>query len=158
MVMKFKWIEFLIVLAMVGAAMAAKAPSTIAATIEAPGQTGSAASQPSSSAVRILQPRADQVVTHNFVNLKFELVRPNPAGGNSNFILRLDARDPVNTSSTEYTFTEVRDGAHVITVIEVDANGTPLPDAATEVHFTVKATTGSSDSEESGQTAMNNNE
>jgi hypothetical protein len=134
-----------------GAAMAQR---PIAVTVEAQDHLGGGASQLGSSAVRILQPRADQVVTHNFVNLKFELVRPNPAGGNSNFILRLDARDPVNTSSTEYTFTEVRDGAHVITVIEVDANGTPLPDSSAEVHFTVKATAGGTDSEESGQSAL----
>jgi len=102
---------------------------------------GVAASQSTiqTSAVRIVRPRAGQALTNSFVTLHFELVRPNPAGGENNFVIQLDARDPVNTSEIEYTFTGVRPGQHVISVTEVDANGTPLPDARTEVQFTVSA-------------------
>ncbi len=148
MVIKYKWIEFSLVLVMMGATVAAKTTRPIAMPIEESEHLGVDTGEPVRSAVRILHPRADQVLTHNFVNLKFELVRPNPAGGNNNFILQLDARDPVNTSNTEYTFTDLRDGTHVITVIEVDANGTPLPDSATEVHFAVKSVTGGAASDQ----------
>jgi hypothetical protein len=54
-------------------------------------------------------------------------------------VIQLDALEPVKTSENEYTFTGVLPGRHVISVTEVDANGTPLPDARTEVQFTVKS-------------------
>jgi hypothetical protein len=36
----------------------------------------------------------------------------------------------------------MRPGQHTISVTEVDANGTPLPDARAEVQFTVKSPEG----------------
>jgi hypothetical protein len=54
-------------------------------------------------------------------------------------VIQLDAHEPVTTSDNEYIFTGMRPGQHVITVAEVDANGTPLPDAKAEVQFTVKS-------------------
>ncbi len=156
MVMKYKLIVFLIVPVVMGISVAARASQPNLMTIEASDQLGGGTGQLSNSAVRILQPRSEQVLTHNYVNLMFELVRPNPAGGDNNFIIRLDSRDPVKTSSTEYTFTGLRDGEHIITVIEVDANDTPLLDAATEVHFTVKSGTGNAAFRQSGnQPALN---
>jgi hypothetical protein len=89
------------------------------------------------SAVRIVRPTAGQVLTNSFVLLRFELVRPNPAGGGNNFVIQLDAHESVTTSDNEYTFTGIRPGKHVITVAEVDANRTPLPDSRAEVQFTV---------------------
>jgi hypothetical protein len=91
------------------------------------------------SAVRIVRPRAGQALTNSFATLRFELARPKPAGGENNFVIQLDAREPVNTSENEYAFTGMRPGRHEISVTEVDANGTPLPDARTEVQFTVNA-------------------
>jgi hypothetical protein len=89
------------------------------------------------SAIRIVHPRAGQVLTNNFVTVRFELQRPNPAGGENNFVIQLDAHEAVKTSGNEYTFSGMRQGQHVITVAEVDANGTPLPDSRAEVQFTV---------------------
>jgi hypothetical protein len=120
--MKRTWFLFLLALATLG----------VAATL--PGQ-----STVQTSAVRILRPSAGQALTNSFVTLRFELVRPNPAGGDNNFVIQLDALEPVKTSENEYTFTGVLPGRHVISVTEVDANGTPLPDARTEVQFTVKS-------------------
>ena len=45
--------------------------------------------------------------------IRFELVRPNPAGGDNNFVIQLDSRDPVNTSENEYTFTGMLPGQHL---------------------------------------------
>jgi predicted phage tail protein len=120
--MKRTWFLLLLALATLGVAATLPGQSTI--------QT---------SAVRILRPSAGQALTNSFVTLRFELVRPNPAGGDNNFVIQLDALEPVNTSENEYTFTGVLPGRHVISVKEVDANGTPLPDASTEVQFTVKS-------------------
>jgi hypothetical protein len=78
----------------------------------------------------------------DFVTVRFELVQPNPAGGDNNFVVRLDSYDPVHTSETEYTFTGMRPGQHILTITEVDANGTPLPERSATVQFTVKPPTG----------------
>jgi len=121
-VMKRTW--FLLLLAL--------ATMSVAATPE-----GQPAVQ--ASAVRIVRPRAGQALTNSFVTLRFELARPNPAGGENNFVIQLDARDPVKTSENEYAFTVMHPGPHVISVTEVDANGTPLPDARTEVQLTANA-------------------
>ena len=93
--------------------------------------------------MRILRPSPGQTLANNFVTIRFELVRPNSAGSDHNFVIQLDGNDPVNTSETEYTFPIIRPGKHTIAVAEVDANGTPLPDARTEVQFTVKLPEGS---------------
>ena len=94
------------------------------------------------SAVRIVRPRTAQALTNSFVNLRFELARPNPAGSENNFVIQLDAHEPVTTTESEYTFSGMRPGQHVISVTEVDANGTPLPDSRAEVHFTVASPEG----------------
>jgi hypothetical protein len=105
---------------------------------KAPDPGSRASNQFRNSAVRILVPRSGQSLANNFVTLRFELVRPNPAGGENNFVVQLDGREPINTSGTEYTFTGMHPGPHTISVSEVDANGTPLPDARSEVQFNVK--------------------
>ena len=57
------------------------------------------------------RPSPGQALANNFVMIRFELVRPNPAGGDNNFVIQLDSRDPVNTSENEYTFTGMSPGA-----------------------------------------------
>jgi hypothetical protein len=130
-------IQLLLAVATVGAAMALSQNQSSSAQ-NASSQGSRNAPQFQSSAVRILRPRSGQALANNFVTIRFELVRPNPAGGDNSFVIQLDSRDPVNTSEAEYTFTGMRPGQHIISVSEVDANGTPLPDGRTEVQFTVK--------------------
>lgn len=93
---------------------------------------------PQSRLIRILTPVADQVAASDAVHLRFELTNPNAGGGDANFQLQLDAQDPINTSSTDYTFTGLAPGVHTIRVVMVDANGTPAPGSASTVQFTVK--------------------
>ena len=135
--MRRKTIQFLLVLATLGIAALARSQNQSFIAQDASGQAGGNASQSRTSAVRILRPRAGQVLTNNFVNVRFELVRPNPTGGDNNFVIQLDSHDSVKTSETEYTFTGMRPGEHMIAVTEVDANGTPLPDARAGVQFSV---------------------
>jgi hypothetical protein len=136
-------IQLVLKLATVGIIAAALSQSTIAQDAS---QANRDATQSRSSAVRILQPRAGQALADSYVTIRFELVRPNPAGGDNNFVIRLDGLEPVKTSDAEYTFTGMRSGQHIITVTEVDANGTPLPDARAEVQFSVKPPEGSAPS------------
>jgi hypothetical protein len=151
--MKRKMIQLLLILATVGIAARAHSQNQSSGTQDASGQGGRNAAQLQSSAVRILQPRSGQTLANNFVITRFELVRPNPAGGGNNFVIQLDSLDSVNTSENEYTFTGMRPGQHTIAITEVDANRTPLPDARAEVHFTVKSPEGASPAQSGGNVA-----
>jgi hypothetical protein len=136
--MKDKRIRFLFLLVTVGIAAVALSQNQGFIPQSAPDPGSRDPNQFRSSAVRILLPRSGQALTNSFVTIRFELVRPNPAGGENNFVIQLDAREPINISGNEYTFTGMRPGPHTISISEVDANGTPLPDARSEVQFTVQ--------------------
>jgi len=91
----------------------------------------------SSSAIKILSPKADEKVGSSALSAKYELLSDAvSAAGSPNYRLQLDARDPVETTSTEHSFSGLYDGSHVLTVELIDANGTPIIGSQTEVHFT----------------------
>ncbi len=91
-----------------------------------------------SSSVRILTPIAGQTLVSNFVDLRFELVKP-ALSGEPNFIVQLDASDPVNTTGTSYTFSDLQPGVHSVRVTLVDANNSPIPGGSATVQFKVPA-------------------
>jgi hypothetical protein len=93
---------------------------------------------PQSSGVRILTPVAGQTLESNFVEVRFELVRPS-ASGEPNFLVQLDGADPVNMTSTDYTFSELQPGLHSVRVTLVDANKSPVEGASATVQFKVSA-------------------
>jgi hypothetical protein len=136
-VMKQQTLALLLVLATAPVSAVALAPQQNSSQQDAAAQANGNAPQFQSLSLRILRPRPGQALKNTFVNLHFELMQPNPAGGDNNFVVRLDALDPVHTSGTEYTFSGLRPGQHIITVTEVDANGTPMPGRIAEVHFSV---------------------
>lgn len=107
----------------------AAAPASSAATAPP-------AAAPASS-VRILVPVAGQTLTSNFVDLRFELVQP-ALSGEPNFLIQLDSQDPIDTSSTEYTFSELQPGSHSIQVTLVDANKSPVQGSSAIVQFKVQ--------------------
>jgi hypothetical protein len=93
-----------------------------------------------SSLIRILTPVAGQSTTANAVQLKFQLINPTASSsGSPNYQLQIDGADPVTTTSTEYTFTGLAPGSHSITVVLVDANGTPTMGGRATVQFAVKS-------------------
>ncbi len=53
------------------------------------------------------------------------------------FKLQLDGQDVGRTTDTAYTFTGLRLGMHTVTVLLVDANGTPVLGAQDQVQFWV---------------------
>ncbi|HVP63537.1 MAG TPA: hypothetical protein VMT82_01505 [candidate division Zixibacteria bacterium] len=91
---------------------------------------------PQSAAIRILTPVAGQTLSSDFVDVRFEVVQPNPTDQN-NFYVQLDGRDPVTLTTTEYTFKGLRPGPHSVVVTEVDANGTPVQGSRATVQFNV---------------------
>jgi hypothetical protein len=91
-------------------------------------------SPPLPSAVRILTPSAGEALVTDYVNVKYELVRPS-LSDEPNFLVQLDAADPVQTSETSHTFSDVQPGVHTIRVTLVDANNSPVQGGPATVQF-----------------------
>ncbi len=88
------------------------------------------------SPVRILTPTAGQTLASNFADLRFELAQP-ALTGEPNFLVQLDANDPINMSDTSYTFADLQPGSHTIRVTLVDANNVPVQGVTATVQFKV---------------------
>lgn len=101
-------------------------------------QTTTAAVNPEaqSPSVRILTPVSGQMLSSNFVDLRFELVRP-ALNGEPIFLVQLDGADPINTSSTDHTFSDLQPGLHSVRVTLVDANNSPAQGGSATVQFKV---------------------
>ena len=131
-----KIIKIAIVIALAWVAVASLAWAAQSATSEVP-QTGTAVSA-ASAGVRILSPKSGSKLDHNFVQVRYELTNPGAtAAGLPNFRLQIDSQDPVVTSTTDYTFSGLSPGNHTVRLQLVDANGTPVGGAQSEVTFAV---------------------
>lgn len=129
---------FITILVLACACLLAQEPNQ--AVTNQPGGTdptsGTVNAMPQSRNIRILTPVAGQTLSTDFVDVRFEVVRPNPSDEN-NFYVQLDGRDPITLETTEYTFTGLHPGVHSVDVTEVDANGTPIPGSRATVQFKV---------------------
>ncbi len=94
--------------------------------------------QPLPSPVRILTPTTGQTLTLDYVHLRFELAVP-ALSGEPNFLVQLDAKDPINTTETDYTFSDIQPGNHTIRVTLVDANNVPIEGGTATVQFKVQS-------------------
>ncbi len=104
----------------------------------APGTVNAA---PQSALVRILTPVANQSSTDTSVLVRWELTNPAADAGEPNFTVQIDGLDPITTTSSEHTFTGLAPGDHSVTVILIDANGTPITGGRAVVQFHVKPAT-----------------
>src|SRR5262249_8076289 len=89
------------------------------------------------SAVRILSPREGELLTINIVHCKYEMVELASADSSPTFQVQLDDRGPMRTVMTDHTFTGLKEGPHVIFIVILDANDTPIPGTRALVHFKV---------------------
>jgi len=90
--------------------------------------------------LRILTPAQGAQLASNVAHVAFELVnRGMDSSSTPTYQLQLDAQDPVQTSATDYTFTGLAPGTHIVTVQAVDANGLPIAGSSGAVQFTVPA-------------------
>lgn len=140
-----KQIRLLLLLALVATVLGAaqdQPPQPLNTDPVANAQSASAVVNPEaqSASIRILTPVSGQTVTASFVDLHFELVRP-ALSGEPNFLVQLDAADPINTSSTDYTFSGLQPGIHTVRVTLVDANKSPVQGGSATVQFKVTAVT-----------------
>ncbi len=101
------------------------------------GQAGNSAAQ--GNVLRITSPKSGERLKQNFVNVQYDLLNDAAsASGVPNFQLKLDSQDPVTTNSTNYTFTGLAPGSHTVLVQLVDANGTPIVGARSQIQFVVE--------------------
>ena len=91
--------------------------------------------QPSS--LRIVSPKSNEKLAQTFVAVQFQQVSPASPAGTPTYELRLDGRDPVQTTDTSYTFNGLTPGSHDLIVQIVDANGTPVSGTRSEVKFVI---------------------
>src|SRR4051812_35348547 len=89
------------------------------------------------SAVQIVAPKPGARLTTNFVQVQYDIANASSASSSPTFRLRLDARDPVDTTDTSYTFTGLTPGPHSVSITVVDANGTPVTGTQSEIRFAV---------------------
>jgi hypothetical protein len=90
-----------------------------------------------SPAMRILSPKAGEKTTNTYANVQYELSAPVSASGSPTFRLQLDGHDPIDTTDTSYTFTGLAPGTHTVSIVAVDANGTPIQGTQAQVQFNV---------------------
>jgi hypothetical protein len=87
--------------------------------------------------LRIVSPKPNEKLAQTFVAVQFQQVSPASAAGTPTYELRLDGRDPVQTTDTTYTFNGLTPGSHDLIVQIVDANGTPVSGTRSEVKFVI---------------------
>jgi hypothetical protein len=109
--------------------------SNYANSLTAVAQTVAPAAAP---ALHIMTPRSGASISNNFVTVQYELTSPASASSTPTFQLRLDTRNPVQTSDTQHTFTGLPAGTHTIAIQVLDANNTPLPGVQNQVQFTAQ--------------------
>ena len=90
-----------------------------------------------SPALRIISPKAGEKTANNYVNVQYELAAPATASSAPTFRVQLDGHDPIETTDTQYTFTGLAPGAHVVSIVAVDANSTPINGTQAQVEFSV---------------------
>ena len=89
--------------------------------------------------VHIISPAAGEELGRAYAVVQYRQVSAN-AARSPTYELRIDGRDPVQTTETNYTFNGLQPGNHNVVVQVVDANGAPVSGTRSEVHFTVAAT------------------
>lgn len=90
------------------------------------------------SPVHIISPVGGEELGRAYAVVQYR--QSGKAASSPTYELRLDGRDPVHTTETNYTFNGLKPGSHNLVVQVVDANGTPISGTESEVHFSVAAT------------------
>jgi hypothetical protein len=70
--------------------------------------------------------------------VRYELIRPALSGA-PKFLVQLDAADPVQTTETSETFSDLQPGTHTVRVTLVDANNSPIQGGSASVQFKITA-------------------
>jgi hypothetical protein len=101
-------------------------------------------------ALHVTSPVNGRRLDGRMVTIQFEISPGISANGIPAFRVQLDQQSPVLISHTEYDLHWLSPGWHTVTVSLVDANGTPIFGAQTQVQFEVTADNESTAVESSG--------
>ena len=102
-----------------------------------PGPAPQAPSNIDSLSVKILSPQNGQKIRDNYIDIRFEVTNPGATVNTPTFVVQLDSRDPVQTTSSDQSFSGLKPGTHTVSVQLVDANGTPIMGSRAQVQFIV---------------------
>jgi hypothetical protein len=87
--------------------------------------------------LEIVSPKANENIVNSAITVRYDLLDSGvTASASPIYRLRLDGREPVETTSNSYSFGGLKPGNHVFAVELVDANHTPILGSGTQVHFT----------------------
>jgi hypothetical protein len=112
--------------------------SAVAGTQNAPAAQNAPVVPQNVSAVRFLTPQPGEKLQQSAVTVRYAIDQPQVvAASTPTFKVRLDGREPVETTEKEATFTGLAPGNHTLAVEVVDANGTPVQGTHTEIQFIV---------------------
>lgn len=100
---------------------------------------GAAAQSMQPSSLKITSPQANETIAQTFVAVQFQQLSPPSVVSTPTYQLRLDTRDPLQTTDTSYTFNGLTPGAHDLIVQVVGAKGVPISGIRSEVKFNVVA-------------------
>ncbi len=90
-----------------------------------------------SSSIKILSPKVGEKIGSSALTVKYQLSSSSASADSSpTYKLQLDSQDPVETIQTEYSFSGLKPGNHVLTIELVDANHTPIVGSQAQVSFT----------------------
>jgi len=86
--------------------------------------------------VHIISPEPGEDLGKSYAVVQYQQVSP-MITSNPIYELRMDGRDPVHTTETNYIFKGLKPGNHTLLVQVVDSKNAPLSGTRSEVHFTV---------------------
>jgi hypothetical protein len=136
--MKIRPLRFVVFFATLAINNHSAGQSAVGETQAAPATQNVPAVAQNPSAVRFLAPQPGEKLQQNAVTVRYAVDQPQVvAASTPRFRVRLDRRDPVETTEKEATFTGLAVGNHMLVVEAVDANGTPVQGTHTEIQFSV---------------------
>lgn len=135
--------RFALIVALATGSLAAMAQNAASQSGSSPGQGSTTPSSNQAGApmatnryIKVLSPRVDEKIGSSIVTIRFQLANNGISADTSpNFRVQLDSRDPIQTTSTEQSFTGLAPGQHVLTIDLVDANHTSIPQGHVDVRF-----------------------
>jgi hypothetical protein len=131
-----KKVRAYVLIVLLGLAIPSAQKRALALTGHQSGQ-GTATQVVQPSALKIVSPQANQKIAQTSIVVQYEQVSPAAASGTPRYELRLDNRDPVQTTDASYTFNGLTPGTHDLIVQIVDANNVPISGTRSEIKFEV---------------------
>ena len=128
----------IVIIATLAASKYSLGQSVVGGTQAVPATQNAPVVTQNASAVRFLAPQPGEKLQQNALTVRYAVDQPQVvAASTPTFRVRLDGREPIETTEKETTFTGLAVGNHTLAIEIVDANGTPVPGTHAETQFSV---------------------